>query len=177
MNPLHLNTMLGACLLAACSSAVHAPVAVTAIAPPPDVAPLMTLAAAGVQVYECRPRAGDGAAAWAFVAPEAELFDAAGRSVGTHGAGPHWQAHDGSRLHGRIRARARVDTAGGGLPWLLLDAEASGPTGAFSGVSAIQRVRTVGGVAPAEGCRHDTAGTTVRVPYTADYVLFGTPRL
>ena len=35
----------------------------------------------------------------------APLLDAFGRHVGHHGAGPHWQAHDGSRLLGKVRAR------------------------------------------------------------------------
>jgi hypothetical protein len=178
MNAAHLTPLLAAGLLAACGLPAPAPETPVAIAAPTGEAPLMTLAATGVQVYECRAAAGGAEPAWTFVAPEAELFDAQGRSVGTHGAGPHWQAHDGSRLLGKVRARARVDVAGAAaLPWLLLDAEARGPAGAFSGVTRIQRVRTVGGLAPASGCRADTTGAVARVPYTADYVLFSAGRL
>lgn len=41
-------------------------------------------------------------------------------------------------------------------------------------VTSIQRVNTVGGVAPAAGCSSATAGTTARVDYAADYLFFKT---
>ena len=47
-------------------------------------------------------------------------------------------------------------------------------TGSFSKVSSIQRISTVGGVAPAEGCSTAAIGKVVRVPYTADYRMFAT---
>ena len=58
------------------------------------------------------------------------------------------------------------------IPWLLLAAKSVGPAGSFSRVTSVQRVRTVGGVAPATGCAQATAGTTARVSYTADYYFF-----
>lgn len=46
----------------------------------------MVVPAQGVQIYECR--AGkDGSYQWAFIAPEAELFDARGRRIGRHYGG------------------------------------------------------------------------------------------
>ena len=48
----------------------------------------------------------------------------------------------------------------------------TGPAGAFSGVTSIQRVNTVGGVAPTAACSDGLKGTTVRVPYTADYLFY-----
>lgn len=154
-------------LLAACAVA---PVAVPeALAPGRDEQFALTVAARGVQVYECRPGAAGGAPAWAFVAPDAELLDAQGRQVGTHGAGPHWLAADGSRLHGTVKARADAPR-GDAIPWLLLATTASGPQGAFSGVTSIQRIHTTGGLAPAGAC--DVLGKQARIPYTADYRLF-----
>ena len=35
------------------------------------------------------------------------------------------------------------------IPWLLLTAKSNGPEGSFSNVTSIQRVNTVGGIAPA----------------------------
>lgn len=168
-----LLSLSAAALLAACTAAsrIETP---PALAPAPDERPALRLAASGVQIYECRAAAG-ASPSWGFVGPEAELFDAAGRSIGRHGAGPHWQAHDGSRLDGKVRARANAPSPAA-LPWLLLDATASGPRGVFSGVTAIQRVNTVGGTAPTVACSADTAGTAVRVPYTADYLLYGAAR-
>lgn len=139
-----------------------------AIQPPPGEVRLMTLAAHGVQIYECRANAGSHA--WAFVAPDAELFDAHGRHVGRHGAGPSWQHDDGSGFTASVKARADAPSAGA-IPWLLLAARPEGPGGVFGGVRSVQRVNTVGGQAPADGCTASTVGQRVRVAYRADYVL------
>ena len=130
-----------------------------------------TVGARGVQIYECRARKEGGSYEWAFVAPDAVLLDARGRAIGHHGAGPYWQAADGSRVVGTVKARADASAAGA-IPWLLLSTKSSGPTGAFSNVTSIQRVNTVGGVAPATPCTAQFAGTPARVPYTADNRLF-----
>ncbi len=133
-----------------------------------DEAPALTVAADGVQIYECR---ADATPAWVFIAPDADLFDTQGRHIGHHGAGPHWQADDGSRIEGRVRASAPAGTADA-IPWLLLTAQASGPKGAFSRVTSVQRINTRGGVAPTAPCHAEARGTVVRVPYRADYRLF-----
>lgn len=44
---------------------------------------------------------------------------------------------------------------------------------AFVAPEAIRRLHTVGGMAPAAGCGPATLGATVRVPYAADYFLYG----
>ena len=128
--------------------------------------------AKGVQIYECRARTDQpGGYAWAFVAPEAELFDARGNRAGRHYAGPHWEAIDGSKILGTLKERADAPAADA-IPWLLLAAKSVGPDGAFSKVTSIQRVNTVGGVAPKAGCSQATAGTSARINYTADYYFF-----
>jgi hypothetical protein len=43
----------------------------------------------------------------------------------------------------------------------------------FSKVTFIQRIATVGGVAPAQGCDQPHAGDETRVKYQAVYVFFG----
>ena len=169
---------LGLCaVLAACASApTTAPQA-----PLPDnlkgsaaEAATGTLGARGVQIYECRARKDNPSAAeWAFVAPEADLFDAAGRKVGTHYAGPHWESHDGSKIVGAVKSRADAPQAGA-IPWLLLTTKSVGGAGSLAKVSAIQRINTTGGVAPADGCSMATLGAKSRVAYTADYVLLVT---
>ena len=123
----------------------------------------MIVAAKGVQIYECR--AGE----WAFVAPEAELFDASGRPIGHHYAGPQWEAADGSKVIGTVKARADAP-APGAIPWLLLGTKSVGPEGSFSKVTSIQRLATAGGVAPAGGCAE--AGARARVAYSADYYFY-----
>jgi hypothetical protein len=132
----------------------------------------MSVAAQGVQIYECRAKKDDAAAAeWVFVAPEADMFDARGRVVGKHYGGPHWESLDGSRIAGTTKARLDAPQAGS-IPWLLLAAKSVGREGVFSKVTSVQRVNTAGGVAPdAAGCSQSSLGTVVRVPYTATYVF------
>jgi Protein of unknown function (DUF3455) len=135
----------------------------------------MILPAKGVQIYECRARkdqAGYVGYEWAFVAPEADLFDTRGNRVGRHYAGPSWEAADGSKVVGAVKERADA-VAANAIPWLLLTAKQVGPQGSFSNVASIQRVNTVGGVAPKAGCSQAEAGKAARINYTADYYFFG----
>jgi hypothetical protein len=95
----------------------------------------MVLPAKGVQIYGM-PRQGGRCARVTFVAPDAQLFNQKGQSVGHHGAGPYWQAMDGSRVVASVKARADAPVAGA-IPWLLLTAKSTGPSGAFSQVTSI----------------------------------------
>jgi uncharacterized protein DUF3455 len=132
----------------------------------------MIVPAKGVQIYECRARKDQaGGYEWMFVAPEADLFDAGGKKIGRHFAGPHWESNDGSMVVGAVAEHADAPAAGA-IPWLLLTAKSVGPQGSFGKVTSIQRVSTAGGVAPKEGCSQATAGTTARMSYTADYYFF-----
>ena len=129
----------------------------------------MIVPAKGVQIYECRTRKDQaGAYEWAFVAPEADLFDTSGRKIGRHYAGPHWESTDGSKIAGTLKERADAPQADA-IPWLLLITKSVGSQGSFSKITSIQRVNTVGGVAPKTGCSQSTVGTTARIPYTTDY--------
>lgn len=162
-----------AAALAACNTTppVQVPVAIRA---PAGQSLATVVRAQGVQIYECSKEKGQDA--WVFVAPEATLFDARGRQVGSHGltangAGPYWQAVDGSRTVGAVKGRAEAP-GGGAIPWLLLSATAEGPQGTFSAAKSVQRVNTAGGLPPSEGCAPEAHGQRVRVPYTADYQFF-----
>ena len=130
------------------------------------------VSAKGVQIYECRARKDQvGGYEWVFVAPEADLFDARGNRTGRHYAGPHWESTDGSKILGTVKERADAPVADA-IPWLLLTAKSVGSEGSFSMVTSIQRVNTVGGVAPKAGCSQAAAGTSARINYTADYYFF-----
>jgi hypothetical protein len=128
--------------------------------------------AVGVQIYSCGTTAtGYG---WSFVAPRANLYDDGGKLLTTHFAGPTWEARDGSYVIGRVADRETVDATA--IPWLLLEAASTG-VGAdgdrLAGTTYVQRIATVGGLAPAAGeCRADTAGAIAEVPYTADYTFW-----
>jgi Protein of unknown function (DUF3455) len=129
----------------------------------------MIVPAKGVQIYECRGKKDQpGAYEWAFVAPEADLFDTGGKKIGKHYAGPHWESNDGSKIAGTVKERADAPQADA-IPWLLLVTKSVGAQGSFSKITGIQRVNTVGGVEPKTACSQSTVGTTARVPYTADY--------
>jgi Protein of unknown function (DUF3455) len=129
----------------------------------------MIVPAKGVQIYECRGKKDQaGVYEWAFVAPEADLFDTGGKKIGKHYAGPHWESTDGSKVAGTVKERADAPQAGA-IPWLLLVTKSVGSEGSFSKITSIQRVNTVGGVQPKTACSQSSVGTTARVPYTADY--------
>jgi len=140
--------------------------------PASNEVPTLMLSAKGVQIYECRAKTDQaGAYEWTFIAPEAELFDVRGTKAGRHYAGPHWELSDGSKIVGTVKERADALEAGA-IPWLLLTAKSVGAEGALSKITSVQRVNTAGGVAPKSGCSSATAGTQVRVDYTADYYFF-----
>jgi hypothetical protein len=130
--------------------------------------------AKGVQIYECRARKDPaGGFEWAFVAPEADLFNGGGNRIGRHYAGPHWESMDGSKILGAPKERTDAPAADA-IPWLLLTAKSVGSEGSFSKVTSVQRVNTVGGVAPENGCSQAAVGTPARINYTADYFFFST---
>src|SRR3954468_23116636 len=140
----HLAGLLGR-VIAGC--AAHAPTVAVPdkLKGAPNETLAMVVPAKGVQIYECRPRRDElGAFEWAFVAPEADLFDRQGVKIGRHYAGPHWEANDGSKLLGTVRERADAPAAGA-IPWLLLSAKSVGPEGSLSKVTSIQRINTAGG--------------------------------
>jgi hypothetical protein len=128
--------------------------------------------ASGVQIYECSSKAeAPDTFAWNFVAPEAQLADRSGRPIGRHYAGPTWELRDGSSVVGAVVARdPGPDT--GAIPWLLLEAKSTSGTGTLTRTRSIQRVRTVGGVAPLSPCTQALAHTVIRVPYTATYYFY-----
>jgi Protein of unknown function (DUF3455) len=128
--------------------------------------------AAGVQIYRCSADKADAARfEWQFQAPEADLFDRAGRKIGKHYAGPTWEANDGSRVTGEVVARADSPDPNS-VPWLLLRAKSSAGDGMFGSVLFIQRLRTAGGKAPTTGCDQSSAGNEARTPYTAEYRFY-----
>lgn len=117
--------------------------------------------AIGVQIYRWN------GTKWVFVAPEAILFNGDG-VIGTHYVGPTWESNSGSTVVGAVLERATPDPTA--IPWLKLEAvETEGP-GIFDGITFIQRINTVGGLAPSEP--GEFVGEEVEVPYLADYVFY-----
>jgi hypothetical protein len=141
-----------------------------ALTPAADQELAFSLDASGVQKYQCRATATGFA--WTFVAPEARLFRGH-HDVGHHYAGPTWEYRDGSLIVGAKVAGATVDATA--IPWLLLNVVShGGPEGKMTDVTSVQRLQTVGGLAPATGCDADHVGAAADVPYTATYYFFRT---
>lgn len=159
---------------AAVSAAEVCPEGVPAsLKPAADQTIKMKLNAVGVQVYMCTPTATNATPSWVLVNPQANLMTDCGELVGTHFIGPTWQGNDGSSVVGAKAAGATVDATA--IPWLLLNATShSTESGIFDDVTAIQRVATVGGLAPTTGCDATTVGTINQAPYSAEYVFYKT---
>jgi hypothetical protein len=123
-----------------------------------------TAYAYGVQIYRW-----DGAA-WVFVAPDAALYADAGfhAMIGLHYGGPTWESMSGSKVVGTVIDRCPMDPAS--IPWLLLSAAPDDGPGIFHRVSFIERVNTVGGIAPSSP--GGIVGEIAEVPYTADYLFY-----
>jgi hypothetical protein len=150
--------------------------------PPPDVPPALQAPAGqkltrmlhgtGVQIYQCTasaqnpPRYG-----WVLQAPAADLSDRSGKDIGRHYEGPTWEGYDGSKVVGE--AVAHVDAPGAkAIPWLLLQAKSNSGKGVFAKVQSIQRLHTIGGLAPQSACDAAHAGQRTRVAYSADYYFY-----
>jgi len=135
-----------------------------AIAAPGEVL-VATAHAVGAQVYECQFDAF-GNLTWQFREPIATLF-MAGKTVGRHYAGPHWEMTDGSTITAKVSGRA-PGARTKDIPLLKLDVASSRGEGQLSGVTTIQRLNTRGGTADGICV---TPGEFLSVPYTADYAF------
>jgi hypothetical protein len=138
---------------------------------PANQALALTLIGRGVQIYKCSAVPGiPNKFEWVLKGPEADLFDADGRKVGRHFAGPTWELNDGGKVIGRVKAKADAPD-GKSIPWLLLDAvQASGTI--MGKVLSIQRIDTVGGKVPSEPADVTNLGQEKKVEYNATYKFY-----
>jgi hypothetical protein len=142
--------------------------------------------ALGTQNYICLPKTSGDGLGWAFAGPQATLFDEGLGQVTTHYlsvnpadglARATWQH---SRDTSTVWAAAIASSTdpdyveAGAVAWLLLrivGAEAGLDGGdRLTATTFIQRVNTVGGVAPAGDC--PAVGARAFVPYATDYVFY-----
>lgn len=170
-------TATAVALISACASTPPAPTFSQAGMPAVVQVPagnVVALESVGVGeiTYACTPSKDiQGQFAWVFVGPDAKLNDRAGKQIGKYYGPPAtWEANDGSKITG---AQVAVSPATpGSIPLQLVKANPAVGTGAMTGVTFIQRVATVGGVAPAAPCNAAAAGTKVIVKYQADYIFW-----
>jgi hypothetical protein len=154
------------------AAAAAPPEVSTGLRPPSEAVAFLEVLASGVQIYECTAKTEQPASyEWVFRAPEADLVDTAGRALGTHYAGPTWKSTDGSSVVGQVKARDPGPDVSA-IPWLLLSTKSTAGSGMFSESKHIQRVNTVGGVAPTASCGASNAKELARVPYTATYYFY-----
>lgn len=140
--------------------------------PPAGQVLALSARAQGVQIYICSADVNDPTAwHWALQRPEAELFDAQNHKIGSHFAGPTWEALDGSRIVGEVVARDDGPDADA-IPWLLLRVKQRSGRGVLDQVQSIQRAFTVGGMAPVAGCSAAKQGAVHRSPYSASYYFY-----
>ncbi|SDD54690.1 Protein of unknown function [Dyadobacter soli] len=130
--------------------------------------------AKGIQKYRSQVKANSNPITyeWAFVAPQADLFDNSNAKIGTHFAGPSWSviASDALIVAQQFTPPKTANVDAGSVDWLLLMPKTgTTPTGRFEGVDYIQRIATAGGRAPSTP--PNEAGETIEVPYTAVYIF------
>ena len=142
------------------------------VATPPGAKLILDAAAQGVQIYTCE-KVNDGYR-WVFFAPDAALFDASGRQIGIHFAGPTWQMQDGSKIVGTVEAKAAAPEPHA-VAWLLLQVKSHAGNGLLSNVSLVRRVDTNGGTAPDTVCNETTSTQRARMRYTAHYLFYTMP--
>ena len=126
--------------------------------------------ATGVQIYTCN------GSVWSSAVPRANLYGDNGQLIIHHFKGPSWQANDGSTVVGKLDAPPLIKNQDS-VAWLRLSiaSRTAGPDGGdrLLDTSFIQRIHTVGGIAPpAADCNAATAGQVVEQPYTADYIFW-----
>jgi hypothetical protein len=158
----------------------------------PGNVPFLVGHADGSQNYVCSPCDPTKASCplgvnFALFTPQATLFDDQGGQLTTHFFSPNpeengvvratWQdSRDTSRAFAKLvkGATVREDS----IDWLLLNVKDTGtqvgPTGdRLTKTTFIQRVNTVGGLAPKTGCvSQQDLGRQVFIHYTSDYVFY-----
>jgi uncharacterized protein DUF3455 len=155
-------------LFAQQAAAQSIPADLPAALQPNGLTAYLEVPAKGVQIYTCGKNA-EGAWAWSFKAPEAELSDTKGAPLGKHYAGPTWEGTDGGKVVGA--AKGNAPSPSGSIAWLLLDIKSREGTGRFTAAQAVLRIATTGGVMPKDGCDEAHGGQDARVPYTATYLF------
>jgi hypothetical protein len=128
--------------------------------------------AAGDITYQCRAKKDmAGQFEWVFVGPDAGLKDRSGQRVGKYYGPPAtWESNDGSKITGTQLAVA--PNGADNIPLQLVKANPAMGPGMMQGVSYIQRVNTMGGIAPKAACFSENVGQSLIVSYTADYIFW-----
>ena len=159
-----------AALLSACVTTMKAPEAPAAVTVPAGNKVVMTTVGIGELTYECRVKANvTDTFEWVLAGPEAVLYDSKKNAVGKYYKGPTWESNDGSKVTGKQLA---VSPNPGSIPLQLVQASPANGAGAMAGITYIQRLNTVAGLAPSTSCAAANVGAKQNVNYQADYVFY-----
>jgi Protein of unknown function (DUF3455) len=164
-------TILTLCLTAA-GQDIAAPEVPDNLKAPAGEEVMLEAHAKGFQIYSCQ--AGlDQKLAWVLKAPDADLFDAHGKNLGHHSAGPTWKLTDGSEVTAKVAAKHDAPNASLDIPWLLLSVATHKGSGTLTRATSIQRIHTKGGQPdPANTCDDSKRATESKIPYSADYFFY-----
>ena len=137
--------------------------------------------AIGTQNYLCMPRP-NGTLGWSFVGPQATLFEVDLEQEMTHYlsvnpeediARPTWRDSRDSSIVWANPIGDPAPVSPDAIPWLLLQVVGKqdwSDGDRLAKTTYIQRVNTVGGLAPAGDCPR--LGARAFVPYAAEYVFY-----
>ena len=132
---------------------------------------IATYYAKGVQKYVAQVKFGGNTTyEWVLNRPQADLYSANNKKVGTHGFGPFWEISPADSIFAQSSAPPAVAASpdSTSINWLLLVPKSGRvATGIFANVTYIQRIATKGGKAPIT--LPASANETVDIPYTAIY--------
>ena len=169
-----LSTLL--LVAAGVAQADHHTVPAAVAVPEGNVAMMKTLAM-GQITYECMEKKdAPGTYAWTFKIPHAYLYDTDNTQMGRYYGSPKgavWESNDGSKVIGKQLAVTPNTATAGSIPLQLVQQNGYEGNGAMNKVTFIQRLATVGGVAPAgKACAAANVGKKELVTYQADYILW-----
>jgi hypothetical protein len=152
---------------------------------PPGNTPYLLGHAVGTQNYICLPSGNKFV--FKLFTPEATLFNNADLQITTHYFSPNpvehgttratWQHRDASTVWGKVVPGDSATVSPEGIEWLKVTVVGTkeGPSGGdtLTHTTFIQRVNTVGGLAPSQGCSSTAdVGSSAFVPYRADYIFY-----
>ena len=164
-------------LLAACGSMTTAPMysqdgLPAAVQVPAGNKVAMETVGVGEITYQCNAKKDMADQfEWVFVGPNAKLNDRSGKQIGMYYGPPAtWANMDGSKLTGTQVAVS--PSTPGNIPNQLVKANPAMVSGAMTGVTYIQRVNTMGGVAPSMACTAGNLGSKQIVKYQSDYIFY-----
>ena len=132
--------------------------------------------ARGVQIYQVKRSATNpNVFSWVNIAPLATLYTKPDftHQMALHFAGPSWEFTKGHNKGQRVVAKRiqGITQDASAIQWLLLQAVDS-LSSANNKITYIQRIFTVGGLAPTTGADEAHLGQLDSIPYTARYLFY-----